>query len=376
MGTLENPALNQLISQIRQEVLPAEIEAIPRQELLAASQKGANSGIDLILEFRLSRGRQRVLAAIQYKERLLPSMMDGIFYRATRIKRSIESQLLNSGLPIVVMIATQHLTESVQKRCREEGLSYIDEKGNLFLSADGIYIDIIRPIQKGHGIKREVGNIFTGKSRRILRVLLANPGVPFRLEDLAKTAGVSVAQAFQVTNRLQEQSLLNRSTSGRMLSHPGKVLRALAQEMQGDYARKRTVYPAFSDLPQKKLLERLANYCESQEIGYAFTLFSGLEPHESNLIESLSALYISIDPEKLARDLDLAYAAKGANLLIMQAPPSDNTEQGGVFYEPRRLENGVMAVNPIQAYLDFALYPARGREQAEFIARKVLGFRE
>jgi len=92
--------------------------------------------------------------------------------------------------------------------------------------------------------------------------------------------------------------------------------------------------------------------------------------------EQLMAAYISVSPERLRDDLQLEEVGKGANVLLMMPPETDNTDTGGVFYQPRTLTNGLTGVNPVQLYLDFTLHGSRGQEQANFLVEHALGFRE
>jgi len=47
-----------------------------------------------------------------------------------------------------------------------------------------------------------------------------------------------------------------------------------------------------------------------------------------------------------------------------------------VFYDRRTLSNGLVGVNPVQLYIDFAIQGGRGEEQAEFLLEHSLGFPE
>ncbi len=92
--------------------------------------------------------------------------------------------------------------------------------------------------------------------------------------------------------------------------------------------------------------------------------------------EQLTAAYINVSPQQLRDDLQLEAVGKGANVLIMTPPDADNTDAGGVFYQPRKLTNGLTGVNPVQLYVDFTLHGSRGQEQADFLIEHALGFRE
>jgi len=105
--------------------------------------------------------------------------------------------------------------------------------------------------------------------------------------------------------------------------------------LKGDYLQNRIVFSGFSEKELLSLAHSLSQLCKQRDIRHAFTLASGLESNERNVREQLMAAYISVSPERL-RD--------------------DNTDAGGVFYQPRTLTNGLTGVNPVQLYLDFTLH--------------------
>lgn len=327
-------------------------------------------GVDLLVEF--STDNRKVTATIQCKSHLTPVIADSLLYGMHRTEAIRRSSALRDAK---LMIAAPYISDPLRKRFKEAGVGYIDLNGTFYLADGGVYIDIVKPAgtyRNPQGTK----NIFAGKSRRLIRVLLAHPYTPFRLGELAKTTELSVAQAFQVFRRLEQYQVIERNSAGRQLVRPRKLLNVFSTEIKRDYQSKREIFYGFYDGKAEKFTSEISQYCVTTNIEFAFTLFSGLEPHERNVIENLTALYVSEDPNSIAANLGLPFASMGANTLLMRAPTVDNTAAGGVFYEPRTLSNQVRAVNLIQAYLDFALYPGRGEEQARFLLDRYLGFRE
>jgi hypothetical protein len=90
----------------------------------------------------------------------------------------------------------------------------------------------------------------------------------------------------------------------------------------------------------------------------------------------LTAAYIGVPGQEIRDTLRLEAVGKGANVLLMTPPETDNTNAGGVFYHPRKLTNGLTGVNLIQLFVDFTQQSGRGEEQAEFLGEHALGFRE
>jgi hypothetical protein len=328
-------------------------------------------GVDLIVEF--TKDNETIVAAIECKSALSPILVDSVLYA---INRKENPRFASSFRDAKLMVAAPHISEPLRSRLKEAEVGYIDLNGNFFLSGRGLYIDIVKPA-KEYRNPQGTKNIFLGKSRRLLRVLLCNPYKPYRLENLAAQTGLSVSQVFQVFKRLEDYQVIDRTSAGRQLVKPRKLLNLVSAEMSLDYKKHRTMFYAFYEGKSLQTLnEEISDYCERQNIEFAFTLFPGLEPQQRNLVENVTAVYVARDPSDIASELRIPFVSMGANAILMRAPESDNTLAGGVFYAPRRLQSGLKAVSLVQEYLDFTLYPGRGEEQARFLLNEFLGFRE
>lgn len=329
---------------------------------------------DVIVEFTLNRPvPTSITAVIELKSRLQPMALEGVVHQLLRYR----NELHRSGAykDLYPMVAAPYISESVQARCKELGVGYIDLNGTVALIHKDVYIDVVRPataFKNPQGIK----NIFSGKSRRVLRALLVHPYQPYRLEQLASETRLSIGQVSQGLRRLQDEGLVVRNSEGCLLNRPRHLLRILAQELKADYLQNRIVFSGFSEREPLSLAHALSEFSKQRDIRHAFTLASGLESNERNVREQLTAAYISVSPERLRDDLQLEAVGKGANVLLMMPPETDNTDAGGVFYQPRTLNNGLTGVNPVQLYLDFTLHGNRGQEQANFLVEHALGFRE
>jgi len=349
-----------------------------RAKTLAADHKspvsGQNIQPDAIVEFTVNRPvSTSIIAVIELKSRLQPMGLEGAIHQVLRHRNELHRS--GSYRDLYPMVAAPYISESVQARCKELGVGYIDLNGTLALIHKDVYIDVVRPataFKNPQGIK----NVFSGRSRRILRVLLVHPYHPYRLEHLASETRLSIGQISQVLRRLQDDGLVVRNSEGCFLNRPRQLLRIFAQELKEDYLQNRTVFSGFSEKEPLSLAHSLSRFCQQRDIRHAFTLASGLESNERNVREQLMAAYISESPERLRQDLQLEAVGKGANVLLMMPPETDNTDAGGVFYEPRTLTNGLTGVNPVQLYLDFTLHGSRGQEQANFLVEHALGFRE
>lgn len=353
-------------------LLPSNLRAKVRRGDFRLSLPEGTVGVDLLVEFKLQTSSKKILAVIECKSHLTLTRMESAVHHLQRAAMALEREL---DVPeICRMVAAPYIPPSVQETCKELDLGYIDLNGNFHLTQDELYFDIVRRPSKFRRVQG-VRNIYLGKSRRILRVLLTQPHTPFRVKHLATEAETSVAQVSYVLRRLQEDRLVEKSSAGSALVRPGKLLRVLVDELSPDYEKNRRIYYGFAEEEPPAVMERLARHCQTRNIEHAFALFSGLEKHERNVIATLTALYVSVEPKLVAEALQIPFATMGSNIFIMRPPSSDNTSRGGVFYRPRMLSSQIKAVNLVQAYIDFMLYSGRGKEQAQFIFDRLLAFR-
>ena len=355
-------------------LLPSNVQAnvLHCDEAIPAAGRPVRA--DALIEFHVKEfQREPITAVLEFKSRLTPLILEGTIHQVLGISNSLRASAAYRD--VYPMVGAPYISESVQNRCKELGIGYVDLNGTLLLARQNIYVDVVRPAlayKNPQGIKR----IFSGRSRRIARVLLVNPFKPFRLEEIASETRLSVGQVFQVTKRLHEDGFMERTPEGRMLTKPRQLLRLFAKELRTDYQEKRRVFRGFTEDPPARAADELARFCDKRRIHCAFTLTSGLEPHERNLREDVIAAYIDMDADEIRNKLRLEAVGRGANVLLMTPPEADNTEAGGVFYKTRKLTNGMEGVNPIQLFVDFTLQGGRSEEQAEFLMEHTLGLHQ
>lgn len=356
------------------KLLPSHVQAkaLHCNEVIPAT--GRSIRADAVIEFHVKEVQQEpITAVLEFKSRLTPLILEGTIHQLLGICNSLRASAAYRD--VYPMVGAPYISESVQNRCKELGIGYVDLNGTLLLARRNVYVDVVRPAtayKNPQGIKR----IFSGRSRRIARVLLVNPFKPFRLEEIASETRLSVGQAFQVTKRLHEDGFLERTPEGRMLTKPRQLLRLFTKELRTDFLEKRRVFRGFAETAPARMAEELTRFCEKRRIRCAFTLSSGLEPHERNLREDATAAYIDVDADEIRNELRLEAVGRGANVLLMTSPEVDNTDAGGVFYKTRKLANGIESVNPIQLFVDFSLQGGRGEEQAEFLMEHTLGLHQ
>jgi len=274
------------------------------------------------------------------------------------------------------VFAAPYVSNSTRSVCREEGIGFVDMCGNCLLSFDGVYLSVEgRPNLYRTG--RGLNSLFTPKASRCIRAVLADPGREWRVKDLASEADVSLGQAFNVKTLLLNGEMVAETGAGPSrrfwLVKPEELLRAWAAAYS--YTRNvRTAYYSFDDT--RTLERRLADYCRSSNISYAFTLTSGAALVAPMLRYDTAFAYVDGRQDGIRLALGLKPVETGPNLVLMQ--PYD----GGVFYRARDVGDEARAKDPAeplgrvvsdeQLFIDLSGYKARGAEAADFLLEQRL----
>jgi hypothetical protein len=116
-----------------------------------------------------------------------------------------------------------------------------------------------------------------------------------------------------------------------------------------------------------ELIKNLALTAKMLNYNYAFTLFASALLVAPYVRTPFIHLYMLGDMEKFAQKANLRPVTSGGNVSLIK--PYDE----GVLNIVNEI-NGIRIVGNIQLYLDLINYPARGKEQAEFLREKKIRF--
>jgi len=232
-------------------------------------------------------------------------------------------------------------------------------------------------------------NWFSDLNQWLLKVLLA-PRIPEELlaaprgqyrnvSELAKAAGVSVMSAFRLVRQLEIANFLE-ADSGRL-----RLVRIeeLMERWQGANQRPRLEYPArwiLGAARADRLLEAVREYMRqadqpkrkgpaAKRPGVCLGLFAAAERLGLGFVHGASPhLYVESRDLGVLRQLGLAPAQHGepADVMVRLAPRSQSIFRSSVQVD------GVPVADVIQVWLDVHNHPARGRQQAHEIRRRVL----
>lgn len=273
-----------------------------------------------------------------------------------KYKGIIEAIIRTKENQIYGIIGAPYITEDTARICKENSVGYIDLAGNCFLKFREIFIER-KNYPNSYKEKRIVKSIFTPKASRILRVMLSNPKKSWQLQELAKESEVSLGQAYKVKERLLNLEYAMEENKNIVLKRPEELLSKWSENYT--YKRNKS-YDYFSFGEPIDIEQKIADYCDKDNIIYALTLFSGANLVAPYTRYSRVFIYIKEKPQKVASALQLKQVDSGPNVTILE--PFDD----GVLYKLQKI-NKMYVVGNIQLYLDLISYRGRGEEAAKFL---------
>ena len=278
--------------------------------------------------------------------------------------RNYVAHRLGDATPVFI---APYLSPEARALCREKQVSYLDLEGNAYLTFNGVFIERV-VATKPQTEKRQLRSLFKPKAAQILRVMLREPRLPWRLADLAEEANVSLGQVSNVRAGLLEREWAAVSGEGTYLSNPDALLDAWREAYVIPKTRRIGYYTtlhgsAFEDAARKVLR---AGSQSGRIIFSSFSAAQWLEPYART-----GTHYFYADDfgnERLQDFLKLSPSAKGENVIVMIIDDS------GVFQDSIEPAPGIVCTSAVQTYLDLWRAGERGREAAEHLRGKRLAW--
>lgn len=275
------------------------------------------------------------------------------------LRRSVENNPM-PNVEVYPVFVAPFVSPDAATVCREEGIGHMDLSGNCHLEFGGVYIDIQgRPNQFKSG--RILKSLYSPKAERVLRVLLANAIHPWRMQELADEAGVSLGQASNVKKLLLEREWIKVDATGFEVRNPEEILRSWQAERRKDRDRR----GGFFALERLERLEERVDEIAKRMGGEA--ALSGLAgaARLAPMSRYLKSWIYTSDIEAFAAAATLKPVDTGANVELVQ--PDDE----GVYYGSR-IRAEARVASPIQVYLDLAKSGGRSEEAAEALLDQVI----
>jgi len=336
----------------REALLHGLRELLPRFEV----QGRAGPGDAWDLEVVVGSGRRARRLLVEFKSIGEPRYLAQAITKLMLARRHIPR-----GYPV---IAAPYIGPEGRRLCREADVGYMDLAGNAYLSFDGVYVER-QSAERPARAKARLRRLFSPRSARIIRVLLEHETADWTLARLASEASVSLRTAHLVVSALDEKAFVERRRGAIRVAKPGELLDLWAENYRVDEHRQHTFYSFVRD--PKELAARLAQHGGPLQVNIALTLHAGAALVAPFVRSAELHAYVGGDVERLVEALDLRPVETGGNVHLLT--PRDE----GVFYGTRTIDRIPVVCNT-QLYLDLVHYPARGREQATELRRRVLKF--
>jgi hypothetical protein len=337
------------------DALRALIDQVPAIKLedIKIEPPGPDPGIDILARVNVS-DRPHVLVC-EVKASGQPRHVRMALLQL----RNYVAHFGNEAIPILI---APYLSPEAQALCREYEVGFLDLEGNARLVFDGVFIERI-VASKPSVEQRELKSIFKPKSAQVLRVMLRDPNRPWRVTELAKTAGVSLGHVSNVRSGLLNREWAQVSDKGLFISEPDALLDAWRDAYKQDDRGRMSFYTTLHGSSFEDAARRILH--AGPENGKAiFSSFSAA--HWIAPYGRTGTQYFYADDsglEQLKAGLKLSSAAKGENVVV--TVPKDD----GVFLDTVEPASGAICTGPIQTYLDLAAAGERGREAAEHLRR-------
>jgi AraC-like DNA-binding protein len=271
-----------------------------------------------------------------------------------------------------------HVLRSASPGMRDElrlrGLNFVDVgTGAVRFTGRGLVIDrndLGRTHRASHQVDQR--SPFSDRASLIPRVLLSSPQSTWKLSDLAAHAGVSRALVSRVVNALDEENLIDSQKDGRELRVTLRDPWPLFLRWVGEYR--------WSDNPAVTVAAPVGSM---QRFLYRIQEEFSAVPDPRRWALTLQAAAAQLAPNAKWDVIQLYVDCRTRSELVQfaNALKWQPSRQGKVtLLAPRyrratwwRLQehHELPIVHQIQLLLDLWHYPIRGREQAEYLARKL-----
>lgn len=366
-------------AQFAQTVLEALRKQVPVKDLpgvrIAQVRQEPKRPFDL--RFELTSGKNRILVFGEIKQAPSPKTLAEIGPWMQRMKSLKDDAAF-------AVVATS-LSPQAQAYCVANGIDFLDLAGNISIQVPGKFT--LQRLGRRSSERNPPGdstrsmNVFSGRSSRVLRVLLEKPKV-WSLTEIGKELAaqservermfrqpmefaVSQGSISKALSSLEEQLWIRRQGSAVLVPEPRRLLVEWAEKYKERYRwRLRSSF----ELPNPfgSGVSRISEQLQEQVSGaYAFT---------GAAAASLVAPFVELDRV----DIFLGSEASGARLRKMAERESTGPKLrliypydiGAFLYS--RQEGDVPIVSNLQAYLDLYARGGRDLKQADYLLSNMI----
>lgn len=201
--------------------------------------------------------------------------------------------------------------------------------------------------------RRELRNLFAGKTLRVVRALLAAPNRLWGVKDLARACDVSLGTVSGARSRLTREGWLEVRPGGVTLPDPEGLLRQWAEwsKIPADVS-----VGAYTTLHGQRLTDALAKLDAPHVVLGGTSAAAWMAP-----FLAAKGTVVYTDPANwraAARQLEAEEVEQGANLTVRFV-------EDGVFLDRLEVKPGLWTASPAQTFVDLWRQGGRSREAAE-----------
>jgi len=253
-------------SDIRRQAVQRLKELFPKAQGWeeTAEPRIGSQPADLLVKFRL--GGQEHVFVLEVSSLGQPRQIRAVVTRFEEIKREV-----SGAYPVATAV---YIGPQSARILKNHGFGYVDLSGNCHLAFENVLIEKegkrnVRPST------RPLRSLFAPRATRVVRVLLEDQARTWRLEELAKAAGVSLGHSHNVVKRLEDVRWIQRDGGQRItLGKPADLLDAWGDSYT--YRANEIASYAAPERVSRRLMAEVARTISAEGRRYAFTLASGL----------------------------------------------------------------------------------------------------
>ena len=361
---------SRLATELLQTLAAAtDLQLLDQRERVAFRDEGNHAGeIDLAAHVRMPDGQELVLA-IEFKRSAYPRDVRLAVERLRAYQQSLAAD--SPLLPVLPLVAAEHLSDGSRGRLRQAGVNYFDSTGTLFFKHSTWVVDIERASKSAPA--RRIGSIFAGAREQVVHAMLHHWS---RTRGDAYVSGAELAQlaatsAYTVSKTMQEmerhdwvQTQGSGPTQRRRLREPAALLDAWAEAWSRRSEARSRWYGYAPEGVVRPIADALVDHA-----GWALTGAAAaniLVPHLSR-VDRATFIVPPHCSEDWADELKLKRADQGANVVFIE-------REGAalLFVDEPRDRPGLYLASPFVQYLDLLDGVGRNKELALELRHRTL----
>lgn len=277
---------------------------------------------------------------------------------------AVRNWLVHRSSPVqpstYLVLSAPYLSERAMDVCEAFGVGALDLVGNYRLAFGPYRLERVGnpPPPREH---RELRNLYSGKTLRVVRAFLAAPHGQWGVQDLARACDVSLGTVSGARQKLVKDGWLEVGSRGASVIDPEGLLRQWAESARapGDPSRS-----AYTTLHGARLIDVLTAIRAPHLVLGGASAAEWMAPFltvKSTLLYADLADWRLAAPALRAEEVD-----KGGNLTV-QFVADD-----GVFLDRMEAKAGLWTASPTQTFVDLWRQGGRSREAAEKLLHNYL----